>query len=68
MLLLRAALSALAIFVRSVAARAGAALALVPVAWWRAPLGRRASPIASRQARVIPFQPRRHPQQQAIPR
>lgn len=36
------------------AARAGAAVALLPVVWHRAPLGQRRLP-ARRQARVIPF-------------
>ncbi|BDG01655.1 hypothetical protein [Anaeromyxobacter oryzae] len=42
-----------------------AALALTPLLWRRAPLGRRLRPQARREARVIPFQPRR---QQAMPR
>jgi hypothetical protein len=67
-LVLRAVVSTLVVLLRSIAAQLGAVLALAPVAWRRAPLGRRASPLSTRQARVIPFQPRRHPQQQAIPR
>jgi hypothetical protein len=67
-LILRAALAAVAIVCRSIAALVGAVLALAPLAWRRAPLGRRASALAPRQARVIPFQPRRRTQQQAIPR
>jgi hypothetical protein len=42
-----------------------AALALSPLLWRRSPLGRRIRPQVRREARVIPFQPRR---QQALPR
>jgi hypothetical protein len=35
------------------------ALALAPLLWRRAPVGRRLRAQAPREARVIPFQPRR---------
>jgi hypothetical protein len=41
-----------------------AALAMLPLVWRRAPLGRRLNRQPRRDARVIPFQPRR----QALPR
>lgn len=55
-----------AIAVAWVTARAllSAAMALLPLVWRRAPLGRRLAPRAPREARVIPFQRRR----QAMPR
>jgi hypothetical protein len=43
---------------------AAATLALLPLLWRRAPLGRRLRPARPREGRVIPFQPRR----QALPR
>jgi hypothetical protein len=63
-LLVRAAGAALALLWLTAAAWISAALALAPLAWRRAPLGRRVRPIPPREARVIPFQPRR----QALPR
>jgi hypothetical protein len=48
----------------TVVAWIAATLALLPLAWHRAPLGRRLRPRPPREARVIPFQPRR----QALPR
>lgn len=63
-LLLRVmAVTALAMWLTLVAWIA-ATLALAPLLWRRAPLGRRVRPAAPREARVIPFQPRR----QALPR
>lgn len=47
---------------RSAAAFIGAALALLPLAMRRAPLGRRARPLPPREARIIPFQRNRPPQ------
>ncbi len=44
-----------------------ATLALLPLTWRRAPLGRRLRPPAPREARVIPFQPRQ-PRQRALTR
>ncbi len=61
-LLLRAVIAWFAIAWRTGAAIIGAAFALAPLAWRRAPLGRRVHPVAARQARVIPFQPRRQVQ------
>ena len=43
---------------------AAAAVALLPLLWRGAPLGRRVRPLAPREARIIPFQARR----QALPR
>lgn len=57
------AVTALAVWV-TFAAWIAAALALAPLLVRRAPLGRRVRPAAQREARVIPFQPRR----QALPR
>ncbi len=57
-LLLRSALSALALALATVAGWVVAALALAPVVWRRAPVGRRATPIRAREARVIQL-PRR---------
>jgi hypothetical protein len=58
-LLLRAAAAALAMLWLTAAAWLTAALALAPLVWRRAPLGRRVRPMPPREARVIPFQPRR---------
>ncbi len=44
-----------------------AALALLPVAWRRAPVGVRLRPLRPREARVIPFE-RRRDREQALPR
>lgn len=64
LLLARALVAAARVAFRSVVAWWGAALALAPLLWRRAPLGRRARPAAPRAARVIPFQRVR----QAVPR
>ncbi len=58
-LFVRAAATALAMVWITVAAWLSAAIALAPLVWRRAPLGRRVRPMAPREARVIPFQPRR---------
>lgn len=63
-LLLRALLISARVALRSAAAWGAAAVALLPLAVHRAPLGRRRRPQPRREARVIPFQPRR----QAMPR
>ncbi len=69
----RAALLARVLVVAAVAAGntlaawIAATLALLPLTWRRAPLGRRLHPPAPREARVIPFQPRQ-PRQRALPR
>jgi hypothetical protein len=60
----RALATALALALFTWLSLLAAALALVPVAWRRGPLGVRLRPIRPREARVIPFQPRR----QALPR
>jgi len=60
----RALLVAISVTFLTVIAWVAAALALLPLAWHRAPLGRRLRPRPPREARVIPFQPRR----QALPR
>jgi hypothetical protein len=64
-LLLRAALAALSLFFLSLLAWCSAALALVPLAWRRAPVGVRLRPLRPREARIIPFQ---RPRQKAVPR
>jgi hypothetical protein len=64
LLLLRALLVSARVALRSAAAWGAAAVALLPLAIRRAPLGRRRRPQPRREARVIPFQPRR----QAMPR
>ncbi len=58
-LFVRSAAAALAMLWLTAAAWLSAALALAPLAFRRAPLGRRVSPMPPREARVIPFQPRR---------
>ncbi len=63
-LVVRAALSTLALLILTLAALASAALALMPVLWRRAPLGCRLRPLRPSEARIIPFQPR----QRALPR
>jgi hypothetical protein len=60
---LRSILVAAAVLWISTVAWLGATLALLPLVWRRAPLGRRLRPRPSREVRVIPFQPRR----QAMP-
>lgn len=55
----RATATALAMLWMTAAAWLSAALALAPLVWRRAPLGRRVRPMAPREARVIPFQSRR---------
>jgi hypothetical protein len=61
---LRALLAAAAVLWFTILGWIGGTLALVPLMWRRAPLGRRLHPRQPREARIIPFQPRRH----AIPR
>lgn len=56
---LRAAAAALALALATMMAWLSAAVALVPVLWRRGPVGRRLRAQAPREARVIPFQPRR---------
>ncbi len=64
LLFVRAALSTIALYLVTLVAFASAAIALVPVAWRRAPLGCRLRPLRPPEARIIPFQPR----QRALPR
>lgn len=64
LLVLRSFFAALALVVLTGVAWVSAALALVPLAWRRAPVGMRLRPFRPREARVIPFQPRK----QALPR
>jgi hypothetical protein len=56
---LRALGAAVALAVATLAAWWSTALALAPVLWRRFPAGRRLRAQAPREARVIPFQPRR---------
>jgi hypothetical protein len=60
----RALGAALSLALATLAAWISTALALAPVLWRRAPVGRRLRPQAPREARVIPFQARRS----ALPR
>jgi hypothetical protein len=60
----RAWLAILAVLLATLAAWFMAALALLPLLTRRAPAGRRLRQRPSREARVIPFQPRRR----ALPR
>jgi hypothetical protein len=64
-LALRALLAAIRVAWITARAWISAAFALSPLLWHRAPLGRRLRPQPRREARVIPFQPRR---KQAAPR
>jgi hypothetical protein len=64
LLLLRALATTVALAWLTLVAWSSAAVALAPLLWRRAPLGRRVHPMPPRQARIIPFQPRR----QALPR
>lgn len=63
-LLARAVVAVLVLTWYTAVAWAGVALALLPLVFRRAPLGRRLRPPPPREARVIPFQPHR----QAVPR
>lgn len=63
LLLVRAALAALALLAATAVAWIVTLAALAPVAWRRAPLGRRVTPIRAREARIIKLRPR-----QALPR
>jgi hypothetical protein len=68
LLLARATAATLALFFATVVALAASGLALAPLLWRRAPLRGRLRPIRTPEARVIPFEPRRQQQQQALPR
>lgn len=63
-LVLYALLASARVALRSAAAWGAAAMALLPLLVRRAPVGRRRHQQPRREARVIPFQPRR----QALPR
>jgi hypothetical protein len=65
LLLVRAAASAVVLAVLTLFALLSAALALVPLAWRRAPVGVRLRPLRPREARIIPFQ---RPSRKALPR
>ncbi len=65
LLLLRAAVAATALAMLTVIGFISAALALVPLAWRRAPVGVRLRPLRAREARIIPFQ---RPRERALPR
>jgi hypothetical protein len=65
LLLVRAAASAVALALLTVFALFTAALAFVPLAWRRAPVGMRLRPLRVREARIIPFQ---RPARKALPR
>ena len=69
LLYFRAAVASVALVLATIVAWTSGALALVPLLWRRSPVGGRLRPLHAREARVIPFQPRRaQPQQQALPR
>jgi hypothetical protein len=63
LLLVRAALAALALLAATAFAWLVTFAALAPLAWRRAPLGRRVTPIRPREARIIQLRPRK-----ALPR
>jgi hypothetical protein len=67
LLLARAALAFAVLAILTIAAWAGAAVALAPIVWRRAPLGCRVRPIRPPEARVIQLQPRQR-RQTASPR
>jgi hypothetical protein len=67
LLLARALVAAVVLAVLTVYAWVVAALALLPVAWRRAPVGVRLRPLRPREARVIPFE-RRRERETALPR
>jgi hypothetical protein len=48
--------SALALALRTAIACVVAAVALLPIAWRRAPVGVRLRPLRAREARIIPFE------------
>jgi hypothetical protein len=62
--MIRAAVAALSLILLTVVAWVCVALALAPLVLRRAPLGVRLRPLRPREARIIPFQPRR----KALPR
>ena len=66
LLFARAGAAAIVLGVLTVIAWVLAALALLPVAWRRAPVGVRLRPLRPREARVIPFERRR--EREALPR
>lgn len=66
LLLARACAAATLLALLTLFAWALAALALLPVAWRRAPVGVRLRPLRPREARVIPFERRR--EREALPR
>lgn len=63
-LVARALIASVVLVWLAVVAFAAASVALLPLLWRGAPLGRRLRPPAQREARIIPFQARR----QALPR
>lgn len=66
LLVLRAGLATLALLAATLLAFAGAAVALLPLLWRRAPLGGRLRPIRTPEARVLEFRPRQD--KHALPR
>jgi hypothetical protein len=67
LLLAGAAVAAIVLAALTLIAWVLAALALLPVVWRRAPVGVRLRPLRPREARVIPFEPRRE-REKALPR
>ena len=67
-LLARAALVALLLALVTLAAWTLVALAMLPVAWRRAPVGARLRPLHPREARVIPFERSRGREREALTR
>jgi hypothetical protein len=65
LLLLGAIGAALALVLLTIVATITSAVALLPVAWRRAPEGVRLRPLRPREARIIPFQ---RPRRKALPR
>jgi hypothetical protein len=65
LLVLRAFAAAIVLALLTAVAWITAAVALLPVAWRRAPTGVRLRPLRPREAQIIPFQ---RPRQKALPR
>ena len=67
LLLLRGCAAAIVLAALTAVAWVLAAVALLPIAWRRAPVGVRLRPLRQREARVIPFE-RRREREKALPR
>ena len=65
LLMLRATVAVVALVFLTLLAWISSAIALIPVAWRRAPVGVRLRPLRVREARIIPFH---RPREKALPR